>query len=205
MGRGSPARPASARPAPRSAVPVRSRGAWSHEVRPVTTQGSRHQEAAMSLPGWAHPCSCGQVPRGYFCTDCRGFGSGFAGQAGTHTIPPRDVQRPAEEPPPLGEAAPWATDMARRSAARRGGRPYRRLQARIKRDQQVCWICGLPIDPELRSPHPFSFSLDHLVPLSMGGSLNDPTNARAAHRLCNMKRGTGRGKPRTEGDRSAKW
>ena len=60
----------------------------------------------MSLPGWAHPCSCGQVPRGYFCTDCRGFGSGFAGQAGTHTIPPRDVQRPAEEPTPEPEATP---------------------------------------------------------------------------------------------------
>jgi hypothetical protein len=50
-----------------------------------------------------------------------------------------------------------------------------------------------------------SFSLDHLIPLSMGGARDDPANARAAHRLCNMKRGNGRGKPKTEGDRSSKW
>lgn len=91
----------------------------------------------------------------------------------------------------------------RRSATRRGGRPYRRLAARLKREEQVCWICGQWIDPELKSPHPMSFSVDHVVPLALGGELMG--EARAAHRVCNMKRGTGRGKPRTEGDRSAAW
>lgn len=66
----------------------------------------------MSLPGWAHPCSCGQVPRGYFCTDCRGFSSGFAGVAGTHTIPPKPR---AEEPTPEPEATPAPKPPPRRS------------------------------------------------------------------------------------------
>lgn len=95
--------------------------------------------------------------------------------------------------------------MTRRSAVRRGGRLYRRLAARLKLEAQVCWICGLPIDPELRSPHPFSFSVDHVTPVSMGGAMADPANVRAAHRVCNMKRGKGRRSPKTAGDRSAAW
>lgn len=95
----------------------------------------------------------------------------------------------------------------RRSATRRGGRPYRRLAERLKREEHVCWLCGLPIDPELKSPHPMSFSVDHIVPVapSFGGAVADPGNVRAAHRICNMKRGTGRGRPTTQGDRSASW
>ena len=95
--------------------------------------------------------------------------------------------------------------MTRRSATRRGGRPYRRLAARLKAEARVCWICGLPIDPDLKAPHPMSFSLDHVHPVSMGGAVSAPGNAMPAHRVCNMKRGTGRGKPKTEGDRSGKW
>lgn len=95
--------------------------------------------------------------------------------------------------------------MTRRSAVNRGGRPYRRLHARLRREVSVCHICGLPIDPSLRAPHPLSFSLDHIVPVSMGGALTDPDNVRPAHRICNMQRGTGRGRPTSGGDRSGAW
>jgi len=50
-----------------------------------------------------------------------------------------------------------------------------------------------------------SFTVDHVVPVSMGGPLSDPGNVRPAHRICNMKRGTGRGRPNSQGDRSASW
>jgi len=92
-----------------------------------------------------------------------------------------------------------------RSRTRRGGRPYRRLAAKLRQEGAVCHLCGLPIDPELRSPHPLSFTLDHVRPVSMGGAVVDPHNVRPAHRLCNMKRGTGRGRPTTQGDRSSSW
>ncbi|MGE5747422.1 MAG: HNH endonuclease [Solirubrobacterales bacterium] len=92
-----------------------------------------------------------------------------------------------------------------KSKVRRGGRPYRRLAKKIRREQQVCHLCGLPIDPDLKPPHPGSFTVDHIVPLSMGGKRDDPANCRAAHRLCNMKRGAGKRSPRTQGDRSASW
>lgn len=93
----------------------------------------------------------------------------------------------------------------RRSTTRRGGRPYRRLAARLKRECRVCHICGLPIDPDLKAPHPLSFSVDHLAPVSMGGDVTSRGNVAAAHRICNMKRGTGRGRPKTSGDQSAAW
>lgn len=82
----------------------------------------------------------------------------------------------------------------------------RRVAARLRREARVCALCGLPIDPELKSPHPFSFTVDHIIPLSMGGAVADPTNMRAAHRICNSKRGTGRTRYMvTHGNPSDNW
>ena len=77
------------------------------------------------------------------------------------------------------------------SPGRYDGRPMRRLRARVKREEPICWLCGQPIDPDLRSPHPLSFSLDHKHVVSRGGAELDRRNCRAAHRICNMRRGTG--------------
>ncbi|NUP37019.1 MAG: HNH endonuclease [Streptomyces sp.] len=71
----------------------------------------------------------------------------------------------------------------------RNGRPYRRLCAAVKAQGQPCWICGHDIDPALDARNAWSFTLDHAVPLSRGGSLLDPANARSAHRRCNSSRG----------------
>ncbi|MGW9437948.1 HNH endonuclease [Streptomyces sp. NPDC055607] len=71
----------------------------------------------------------------------------------------------------------------------RNGRPYRRLVAELKAKGLPCWICGHEINPRLDSRHRLSFTLDHLVPLSRGGNLLDPANARPAHRACNSSKG----------------
>ncbi|MGW7239724.1 HNH endonuclease [Streptomyces sp. NPDC054804] len=72
----------------------------------------------------------------------------------------------------------------------RNGRPYRRLVAAQKAMGLPCWICGhnIPTSVDGRR-HPLAFTLDHLVPLSRGGDLLDPANARSAHRRCNSARG----------------
>lgn len=75
------------------------------------------------------------------------------------------------------------------------GRPYRRAKALIRRTQGICWLCGQPINDNLRSPHPMSRTVDHKTPVALGGAHNDPANMRAAHRVCNQKRGTGRKQP----------
>lgn len=75
----------------------------------------------------------------------------------------------------------------------RNGRPYRRLVAAVKALGHPCWLCGHNIAYEICGPeagkHPDAFTLDHLVPLSRGGDLLDPANARSAHRRCNSARG----------------
>ncbi|MFF3643390.1 HNH endonuclease [Streptomyces sp. NPDC002564] len=72
----------------------------------------------------------------------------------------------------------------------RNGRPYRRLVARQKALGLPCWICGhnIPEGVDGRT-HPLAFTLDHEQPLSRGGDLLDPANARSAHRRCNSARG----------------
>ncbi|MFF9270438.1 HNH endonuclease [Streptomyces rochei] len=71
----------------------------------------------------------------------------------------------------------------------RNGRPYRRLCAQQRALGLPCWICGHDIDPSLDPRDPWSWTLDHATPLSRGGSLLDPANARSAHRRCNSARG----------------
>ncbi|WP_172384790.1 HNH endonuclease [Streptomyces sp. MNP-20] len=72
----------------------------------------------------------------------------------------------------------------------RNGRPYRRLVAAQRALGLPCWICGHNIPERVDGRrHPLAFTLDHLIPLSRGGDLLDPANARSAHRRCNSARG----------------
>lgn len=57
-----------------------------------------------------------------------------------------------------------------------------------ERDHWICGICGKKIVKAKTSPHPLSPSIDHIIPLSKGGS-HTKENVRAAHHYCNSKRG----------------
>jgi 5-methylcytosine-specific restriction endonuclease McrA len=93
-----------------------------------------------------------------------------------------------------------------RSRKKRDSATYRRQRRLVKRDQSVCGICGGPIDPGLEYPHPGSWTLHHILPIALGGSLSDRANMVAAHKRCNEQHGDGRRrKPRTKGDLSASW
>lgn len=51
-----------------------------------------------------------------------------------------------------------------------------------------CYLCGEPINFKLKFPLPMSPSLDHVVPLSRGGT-HTLENAAMAHYVCNQKKG----------------
>lgn len=57
-----------------------------------------------------------------------------------------------------------------------------------KRDRWQCWLCGEGVPRHVPANHPRELTADHVVPRSLGGS-DDPINLRAAHRLCNSRRG----------------
>jgi 5-methylcytosine-specific restriction endonuclease McrA len=51
-----------------------------------------------------------------------------------------------------------------------------------------CGICGEIIDLQFKYPNEMSLSLDHIIPVSLGGS-HAATNLQAAHLGCNTRRG----------------
>lgn len=66
--------------------------------------------------------------------------------------------------------------------------PYTRDEI-AERDGYVCWLCGEPVDMGLRHPHPRSASVDHFIPLSLGGD-DTRANVYLAHLGENLARGS---------------
>ncbi|UPW09799.1 HNH endonuclease [Gordonia terrae] len=58
----------------------------------------------------------------------------------------------------------------------------------FERDHWLCGLCGGEVLPEWEYPHPGSASLDHIVPLSKGGS-HTYDNVQLAHLKCNLRKG----------------
>lgn len=56
------------------------------------------------------------------------------------------------------------------------------------RDDFICQLCGDPLDMDAIFPASLSPSLDHIVPLALGG-LHQTSNAQAAHLGCNARKG----------------
>lgn len=59
-----------------------------------------------------------------------------------------------------------------------------RHRATLSRGHPPCGICGHPIDYTLRTPHPDSYEVDHVIPLDKGGT-DTLDNKQPAHRACN--------------------
>ena len=56
----------------------------------------------------------------------------------------------------------------------------------FERDGGLCQICGKSMDGVW--PEPLSPSLDHVIPLSLGGA-HAPENVQLAHLRCNVSKG----------------
>lgn len=60
------------------------------------------------------------------------------------------------------------------------------------RDSWICGICKTPIDPDAQWPDRGYRTIDHVVPISLGG-VHSYANTRIAHHGCNSARGAARG------------
>lgn len=56
-----------------------------------------------------------------------------------------------------------------------------------KRDKWRCQLCRKKVNQDLAYPHPMSWSLDHVIPLSLGGE-HSYANAQLAHLACNIRK-----------------
>jgi len=75
---------------------------------------------------------------------------------------------------------------AREQGSASGSRAF--LADVLERDGSSCSLCGESVDLSLTWPDQLSKSIDHVVPLSKGGS-HDLSNCRLAHLGCNVRKG----------------
>lgn len=65
---------------------------------------------------------------------------------------------------------------------------YEKNRKKILATQTVCGICGKPVDFGYKYPHPFSPTVDHIVPITKGGHPSDIENLQLAHFQCNRQK-----------------
>ncbi len=87
------------------------------------------------------------------------------------------------------------SEAARRRRALKAGALVERYKEQdiFERDEWICQICGKPVDPTLKSPHPLSKSIDHIIPLQPRPGepkgTDEPNNVHLAHIVCNISKG----------------
>ena len=92
-----------------------------------------------------------------------------------------------ERPPEWSERR--RSNWKKRKAAKRGAEAENFVYRDIfERDGWACGICAEPVSPDLAYPDPMSASLDHIVPLSKGGT-HAAENVQCAHLVCNLRKG----------------
>ena len=65
---------------------------------------------------------------------------------------------------------------------------FERNKKRIFATQNVCGICGKPVDFSYKYPHPLSPCIDHIIPVAKGGHPSDIDNLQLAHWTCNRQK-----------------
>ena len=69
---------------------------------------------------------------------------------------------------------------------------YERNKKRILATQNICGICGKPVDKSLKYPHPMSATIDHIIPVNgnngIFGHPSDLSNLQLAHFSCNRQK-----------------
>jgi 5-methylcytosine-specific restriction endonuclease McrA len=84
---------------------------------------------------------------------------------------------------------PMPTDERSRADKFNGHRAqFESNKKRILATQDICGICGKPVDKSLKYPHPLSPTVDHIIPLAKGGHPSDLTNLQLAHFCCNRQK-----------------
>lgn len=58
----------------------------------------------------------------------------------------------------------------------------------ILKTQNVCAICGKPVNKKLKAPDPLSPVVDHIIPINKGGHPSDIINLQLAHWTCNRQK-----------------
>ena len=90
---------------------------------------------------------------------------------------------------PPGGFSLSGVSMSKGSRYDRHGWRRRVVKAEVFASEDMCYLCGRPVDKSLPPHLPGSPELDEDIPLSRGGSPYDRRNCHLAHRSCNNFKG----------------
>ena len=65
---------------------------------------------------------------------------------------------------------------------------YERNRKRILKTQNICGLCGYPVDVTLKPPNPMAPAIDHIIPVSKGGHPSAINNLQLTHSTCNRQK-----------------
>ena len=65
---------------------------------------------------------------------------------------------------------------------------YERNKKRILATQNICGICGQPVDMSLKHGDPMAATIDHIIPVAKNGHPSDIENLQLAHWICNRQK-----------------
>lgn len=65
---------------------------------------------------------------------------------------------------------------------------YEKNKRIILKTQNVCGICGKPVDMSLKYGDPMAPTIDHIIPVAKGGHPSDIDNLQLAHWTCNRQK-----------------
>ena len=65
---------------------------------------------------------------------------------------------------------------------------WRKLRAQVMREENVCYICGRPVDKSLPGTAPMGPQVDHVVARSEGGAVFERSNIHLVHSRCNQRK-----------------
>ena len=109
---------------------------------------------------------------------CRRCGTDFVGFSFNHDKPPQFCSDSC--------ASRTGKDTRRARLANVETKPYSRHEI-FERDGWVCQLCKLPVHQDANYQDDWAPSIDHVVPISLGGP-DSPENVQCAHRLCNSRK-----------------
>ncbi len=59
---------------------------------------------------------------------------------------------------------------------------------KILATQEICGICGKPVDKKLKYPNKWAPTIDHIKPIARGGDPSALSNLQLAHWWCNRQK-----------------
>lgn len=137
-----------------------------------------------------HRCA-GASPARYLCFIYSIFNSSFRMspllRQGAFLIQKRGAQK--IPPCPRQNGGSEKQGMAAKNPHRLGRErsQFESNKKKILATQDICGICGRPVDKSIKYPHPLSPTVDHIIPIARGGS-SDLENLQLAHRCCNRQK-----------------